>query len=134
MLDKTEAHLLADNANLLIALLTALRTLEVAPNIGILGSIEATLDEDEKTPERVRTYLLQDPIPRWNVWLPTIGWLLTHADHLPPGARPEVSRVMDLWQRHAPVGSPYREDIARVAFAWLDDLIATQRSRRYAQE
>ncbi len=134
MLDKTEAHLLADNANLLIALLTALRTLEVAPNIGILGSIEATLDEDEKTPERVRTYLLQDPIPRWNVWLPTIGWLLTHADHLPPGARLEVSRVMDLWQRHAPVGSPYREDIARVAFAWLDDLIATQRSRRYAQE
>jgi hypothetical protein len=133
MLDKAEAHLLADDGTLLIALLTALRTLDVAPNLGILGSIEAILDEDEKTSERVRTYLLQDPIPRWSVWRPTIEWLLSHADHLPIATRSEVARVMELWQRHAPPGSLYRGDIARVAFMWLDDLIAAKRSRLYAQ-
>jgi len=134
MLDKAETHLLADDASLLIALLTALRTVEVMPNLGLLGAIEATLEEDEKTPERIRTHLLQDPIPWWSVWSPTMGWLLDHADDLPTAARSEVARIMELWQRHARPDSMYRANIAQVAFTWLDDLSASRRNRHYAQE
>ncbi len=115
LLDGIERVLFADDGRRLGELLVALRTSEVAPN-PLLSLAAATIAED---PLEREALLLGIPLPRWRVWLPVLEWVLGRAERLPPRLRPEISEAMLLWQRTAPSSFPLREQIGRVALAWL---------------
>ena len=70
-------------------------------------------------PEEILTVLLQDPIPRWQVWVPLIGWLIERLDTWPDLIRPEAARLLEIWQQKTPLGSIYRKEIGEIALSWL---------------
>lgn len=118
LLDKAEPLLIADNARRLIELLVAVRTLEVMPNFSLMFLFtEAELQSSD----RVMPILMSDPIPRWSVWQPFMGWLLKHLNDLPTGVRPEAVKLMEIWQVKSPTGSVYRKEIGEIAIAWLKE-------------
>ncbi|MEJ1930872.1 ATP-binding protein, partial [Nostoc sp. NIES-2111] len=121
LLDKAEPLLIADNARRLIELLVAVRTLEVMPNFSLMSFFtEAEL----KSSNRVMPILMSDPIPRWSVWQPFMGWLLKRINDLPTNVRPEVVKLMEIWQVKSPTGSIYRKEIGEIAIAWLKEQAA----------
>ena len=65
--------------------------------------------------------LMSDPIPRWSVWQPFMGWLLKRLNDLPASVRPEVVKLMEIWQVKSPTGSIYRKEIGEIAIAWLEE-------------
>ncbi len=118
LLDKAEPLLIADNAQRLIELLVAVRTLEVMPNFSLMFLFtEAELQSSD----RVMPILMSDPIPRWSVWQPFMGWLLKRLDELPLSVRPEAVKLMEIWQVKSPTGSIYRKEIGEIAIAWLKE-------------
>ncbi|MEC4806938.1 MAG: ATP-binding protein [Jaaginema sp. PMC 1079.18] len=118
LLDKTEPLLIADNARRLIELLVAVRTLEVMPNFSLTSIFtEAEL----KSSDRVMPLVMSDPIPRWSVWQPFMGWLLKRLNDLPASVRPEAAKLMEIWQVKSPTGSIYRKEIGEIAIAWLEE-------------
>ncbi|OYD87531.1 hypothetical protein CDG77_28905 [Nostoc sp. 'Peltigera membranacea cyanobiont' 213] len=123
LLDKAEPLLIADNAQRLIELLVALRTLEVMPNFSLMYLFtKAELESSD----RVMSILMSDPIPRWSVWEPFMGWLLKHLNDLPTSVRPEVVKLMEIWQVKSPTGSIYRKEIGEIAIAWLKEQEASR--------
>lgn len=118
LLDKAEPLLIADNARRLIELLVAVRTLEVMPNFSLMFLFtEAELQSSD----RVMPLLMSDPIPRWSVWQPFMGWLLKRLNDLPTSVRPEAVKLMEIWQVKSPTGSIYRKEIGEIAIAWLKE-------------
>lgn len=118
LLDKAEPLLIADNARRLIELMVAIRTLEVMPNFSLMSLFtEAELQSSE----RVKSLLMSDPIPRWSVWQPFMGWLLKRLNDLPTTVRTEVVKLMEIWQVKSPIGSIYRKEIGEIAIAWLKE-------------
>jgi hypothetical protein len=118
LLDKAEPLLIADNARRLIELLVAVRTLEVMPNF----SLRSIFTEAElKASDRVMPLLMSDPIPRWSVWQPFMGWLLKRLNDLPTNVRPEAVKLMEIWQVKSPTGSIYRKEIGEIAIALLKE-------------
>ncbi|MEH1948226.1 MAG: hypothetical protein V7K77_14925, partial [Nostoc sp.] len=92
LLDKAEPLLIADNAQRLIELLVAIRTLEVMPNFSLIPvSTETML----KVRDHLMPVFMSDPIPKWSVWQPFIGWLLKRINDLPTNIRPEVVKIME---------------------------------------
>ena len=118
LLDRAEPLLIADNARRLIELLVAVRTLEVMPNFSLMFLFtEAELQSSD----RVMPLLMSDPIPRWSVWQPFMGWLLKRLNDLPTSVRPEAVKLMEIWQVKSPTGSIYRKEIGEIAIAWLKE-------------
>ncbi|MEP0857953.1 ATP-binding protein [Trichocoleus sp. DQ-U1] len=118
LLDKAEQLLIADNARRLIELLVAVRTLEVMPNFSLMSPFtEAELQSSD----RVMPLLMSDPIPRWSVWQPFMGWLLKRLNNLPVGIRPEAARLMEIWQTKTPAKAIYKREIGEIAIAWLEE-------------
>ncbi|MCT7963590.1 hypothetical protein NG791_23230 [Laspinema sp. D1] len=116
LLDKAEPLLMADNARRLIELMVAVRTSEVVPN----DSVKSLFTEEElQSSDRVMPILMSDPIPRWSVWQPFMGWLLKRLNDLPTGVRPEAVKLMEIWQVKSPTGSIYRKEIGEIALEWL---------------
>jgi hypothetical protein len=64
---------------------------------------------------------MSDPIPRWSVWQPFMGWLLKRLNGLPTTVRPEVVKLMEIWQVKSPIGSIYRKEIGEIAIALLKE-------------
>jgi hypothetical protein len=124
LLDKAEPLLIADNARRLIELLVAVRTLEVMPNF----SLKSLFTEAElKSSDRLMPLFMSDPIPRWSVWQPFMGWLLKRINDLPTNVRPETVKLMEIWQVKSPTGSIYRKEIGEIAIAWLEEKQAEDR-------
>ncbi len=118
LLDKAEPLLVADNARRLIELLVAVRTLEVMPNFSLMSFFtEAEL----KFSDRLMPLFMSDPIPRWSVWQPFMGWLLKRINDFPTNVRPEVVKLMEIWQVKSPTRSIYRKEIGEIAIAWLKE-------------
>jgi len=118
LLDKAEPLLIADNARRLIELLVAVRTLEVMPNFSLMSLFtEAEL----KFRDRLMPLFMSDPIPRWSVWQPFISWLLKRINDLPASVRPEVVKLMEIWQVKSQTGSIYRKEIGEIAIAWFKE-------------
>jgi hypothetical protein len=118
LLDKAEPLLIANNAQRLIELMVAIRTLEVMPNI----SLKRLFTEAElQSSDRVKSLLMSDPIPRWSVWQPFMGWLLKRLNDLPTTVRPEVVKLMEMWQVNSPIGFIYRKEIGEIAIALLKE-------------
>lgn len=116
LLDKAKDLLLADNGRRLVDLLVVLRTLEVNPNFSIMPFLEQVSKEQNF----ISPLLLAQPVPRWNIWTPIVGWLVKNAGELPEEAQPEAVRIFEAWQVQAPAGFPYRKEIGETAFTWLD--------------
>ncbi|MBD2580481.1 ATP-binding protein [Oscillatoria sp. FACHB-1406] len=118
LLDKAESPLIADNARRLIELMVAIRTLEVMPNFSLMSLFT---EEELRSSDRLMPLLMSDPIPRWSVWQPFMGWLLKHLNDLPTTVRPEVVKLMEIWQVKSPTDSIYRKEIGEIAIAWLNE-------------
>jgi hypothetical protein len=118
LLDKAEPLLIADNARRLIKLMVAIRTLEVMPNFSLMSFFT---EEELRSSDRVMPLLMSDPIPRLSVWQPFMGWLLKRLNNLPDSVRPEVVKLMEIWQVKSPIGSIYRKEIGEIAIAWLKE-------------
>ncbi len=118
LLDKAEPLLIADNARRLIELLVAVRTLEVMPNFSLMSLFP---EKALKFSDRLMPLLMSDPIPRWSVWQPFMGWLLKRLNDLPTNIRPEAVKLMEIWQVKSPRGSIYRKQIGEIAIAWLKE-------------
>ena len=118
LLDKAEPLLIADNARRLIELMVAIRTLEVMPNFSLMSFFT---EEELRSSDRVMPLLMSDPIPRWSVWQPFMGWLLKRINHLPAIVRPEAVKLMEIWQVKSPTGSIYRKEIGEIAIALLKE-------------
>ncbi|MEG5060762.1 ATP-binding protein [Microcoleus sp. A2-C5] len=118
LLDKAEPLLIADNARRLIELMVAIRTLEVMPNFSLMSFFT---EEELRSSDRVMPLLMSDPIPRWSVWQPFMGWLLKRINDLPAIVRPEAVKLMEIWQVKSPTGSIYRKEIGEIAIALLKE-------------
>lgn len=116
LLNKAKPLIIADNARRLIELLIAVRTLEVMPDFSLLNLFT---EAEIKVSDRLMPILMSNPIPRWSVWQPFMGWLLRHIHHLPINARLEIIKLMEIWQVRSPVGSIYRKEIGEIAMMWL---------------
>jgi hypothetical protein len=115
LLDKAELVVFADEGRRLRELLVAVRTVAVTPDFSLLPAIAMMAE----TPVDALSFLLMSPLPLWRVWTPFMGWLLSPIDKVPDSLRPEVAALMDIWQDKSPEGSPYREQIGRLALNWL---------------
>src|SRR5579871_91275 len=116
-LDKAELFLIANDGIRLNDLLVALRTVQVNPDSSLLPLTESI----EQTSDAILSLLLTYPIPRWNVWLPMMAWLLENANKFPASIRLEMVRLMEIWQRKAPNGAIYRKEIGELALRWLKE-------------
>jgi hypothetical protein len=118
LLEKVESVLFDEDGRRLINLLVTLRTLEVNPDYSLLPYL------DSETRERgdFMAVLMSRPLPRWKPWMAFLDWLIDRIDRLPSAVRPEVTKVMDIWQRQSPPGTKYRREIANVAFSWLKQI------------
>ncbi|MEA5472427.1 hypothetical protein, partial [Spirulina sp. 06S082] len=117
LLEKVESFLFSENAKYLIKLMIILRTIEVEPNFSYLNALEKT---NYSSSERMNI-LLRDPIPRWKIWQPFMKWILPRLTTLPKNARTEAIRLMEMWQLKISIGSIYRQEIAEIAFSWLQE-------------
>ncbi|MBC8492775.1 MAG: AAA family ATPase [Chloroflexi bacterium] len=115
LLCRIEQFLMAQDAQRLSDLLVALRTVEVNPDFSLVPIVERFIEE----PDDLLPFLLQDPVPRWWIWVPLIGWLLERIETFPDHIRPEAAKLMEIWQTMTPVGTIHREEIGKMAFTWL---------------
>lgn len=118
LLNKAKPLIISDNARRLIELLIAVRTLEVMPDFFLLNLFT---EAEIKASDRLMPILMSNPIPRWSVWQPFMGWLLRHIHDLPINARSEIIKLMEIWQVRSPVGSIYRKEIGEIAMMWLHE-------------
>ena len=118
LLDKAESLLIADDAKRLIELMIALRTVEVIPNFSLIPLSEQTKQE---LANQLMPLFMSDPIPRWSVWKPFIGWLLKRINNLPVAIRPEAARLMETWQTKTPAKAIYKREIGEIAITWLQE-------------
>jgi hypothetical protein len=118
LLDKAESLLIVDDAKRLIELMVALRTVEVIPNFSLIPLSKKTKQE---LANQLMPLFMSDPIPRWSVWQPFMGWLLKRINDLPAIVRPEAVKLMEIWQVKSPTGSIYRKEIGEIAIAWLEE-------------
>jgi hypothetical protein len=119
LLDKAKSFLIADDAKRLIELMVALRTVEVMPNFSLIPLSEQTKQE---LANQLMPLFMSDPIPRWSVWKPFMGWLLKRISNLPVGIRPEAARLMEIWQTKTPARAIYKREIGEIAIAWLKEV------------
>lgn len=106
--------LLQGNAERLKALLRAVRTQAIKPNL----QFESLLASSSVPPEERATMLLEYALPDPMVWFPVLGWLVPRLRTLPGALREEVSRLMMIWQRATWPRMPFRREIAEVALDW----------------
>lgn len=118
LLDKAESLLIVDDAKRLIELMVALRTVEVIPNFSLIPLSKKTKQE---LANQLMPLFMSDPIPRWSVWQPFMGWLLKRLNDLPLAIRPEIVKLMEIWQVKSPTGYIYRKEIGEIALAWLEE-------------
>jgi hypothetical protein len=118
LLDKAESLIIVDDAKRLIELMVALRTVEVIPNFSLIPLSKKTKQE---LANQLMPLFMSDPIPRWSVWQPFMGWLLKRINDLPAIVRPEAVKLMEIWQVKSPTGSIYRKEIGEIAIAWLEE-------------
>jgi predicted AAA+ superfamily ATPase len=118
LLDKAEPLLVRDDARRLTELLVALRTVEVSPNFSRLPFLK----DPNKPLDELIPILLSDPVPRWQVWLPLMGWLLPRLNNLPATVRPEAAKLMEMWQLKTPDRAIYRQEIGEIALTWLEQV------------
>ena len=116
LLNKIEDLLLDDGGKLLREMLIIARTAEVNPDVGLLSGLE---DFVKAKSQFIPPVFYSLPIPRWNTWVPFVTWLVQHADQLPETLRPEVARLLEIWQQRAPKSAPFRKEIGEIAFSWL---------------
>jgi hypothetical protein len=117
LLEKAREVLLAEDGQLLIDLLVALRTTEVDVDPRIAERTAAVAE----TPEEALALALRYPLPRWYAWYQTLRWLLQHAGKFNDAARHEAARVMEIWQERSGPGDPLRGEIGELALAWLKE-------------
>ena len=98
--------------------MVVLRTVEVMPNFSLIPLPAQTKQE---LANQLMPLFMSDPIPRWSIWKPFIGWLLEHIDNLPREIRLESSRLIRMWQTKTPTGSIYRREIGEISFKWLEE-------------
>jgi len=118
LLDKVEPLLLDDKAKNLIDLLVALRTTQMERDASFIKLAEKIGNNADEI-ELLRN---QSLFPRWRVWIPFMGWLLKKLDAFPENIRPEVTRILEIWQLKTPYGFIYRKDVGNVAFCWLGQI------------
>lgn len=118
LLDKAESFLIADDAKRLIELMVALRTVEVIPNFSLIPLSE---QKKQEVANQLMPLLMSDPIPRWSVWQPFMGWLLKRINNLSVAIRPEAARLMETWQTKTPAMAIYKREIGEIAIAWLKE-------------
>lgn len=118
ILNKAELFLIADNAKRLTDLMVALRTVEVIPNFSLIPLSTQTKQE---LANQLMPLFMSDPIPRWSVWAPFIGWLLKRLNDLPAGTRSEAARLMEIWQTKTLAKAIYKREIGEIAIAWLEE-------------
>jgi len=106
-----EPHLLANEGQLLSELLQAIRTISTAPS-PVLYEILAGLPQAE-----LEKYLAYARVPLVGQWLPVLGLILKHKDHLPPGCLEELASVVDLWMKTPDV--PLRKEIGHLCLDFL---------------
>ena len=116
LLNKAESLLIANNAQRLIELMVVLRTAEVMPNFSLIPLSAQTKQE---LANQLMPLFMSDPIPRWSVWKPFMGWLIKGIHELPISVRSEATELMEIWQTRSPVGSIYRKEIGEIAMMWL---------------
>jgi hypothetical protein len=116
LLDKAKSFLVLENAKRLIELMVALRTVEVVPNPSLISLFNPTKQESI---DQLMPVFMGDPIPRWHIWQPFIGWMIKHIDSFPDSVKPEFVKLMEISQTKAAIGSAYRKEIAGIAFKWL---------------
>jgi hypothetical protein len=116
LLNKVESLLIENDAKRLIELMVVLRTVEVMPNFSLMPLSTQTKQE---LANQLMPFFMSDPIPRWSIWQPFMGWLLERIDNLPRVTRLESSRLMKMWQIKTPTGSIYRREIGEISFKWL---------------
>jgi hypothetical protein len=117
LLDQVKPFLLQGHAQLLIELLTLMRTVEVTPDYSLLPIIEK-LGEDQVSQ---LSLLLSRPVPNWLSWLPLIDWFLAQTENWSNEVRVEMARLMELWLQQTPYGWRYRKEIGTLAFRWLEE-------------
>lgn len=118
ILNKAELFLIADNAKRLTDLMVALRTVEVIPNFSLIPLSTQTKQE---LANQLMPLFMSDPIPRWSVGAPFIGWLLKRLNDLPAGTRSEAARLMEIWQTKTLAKAIYKREIGEIAIAWLEE-------------
>lgn len=116
LLEKAQPSLLAEDGRRLADLLVATRTVAVSPDWSLLP---VALKVAEQHAELV-SLLLSSGLPRWEIWLPFMAWLLNLPNAIPVSLRPEVAKLMEAWQTKSPA-APLREQIGKTALAWLAD-------------
>jgi len=119
MLDAIEPHLLGDDGRLLSEMLKAIRTTSTVPAPALsdilAGAPQPQLDK----------YLAYARVPVVEQWLPLLGLILKHKDHLPQSCLSEVAEVFSMWMRESDV--PMREEIGEICIDFLQSDRATAR-------
>jgi energy-coupling factor transporter ATP-binding protein EcfA2 len=118
LLDRVRSFLKDDNAKCLIDLLIALRTTQM----DLDRSFPIIAKKMGYKVDEINLLQNQYLLPRWHIWIPFIGWLLKNLDDFTEDIRPEVTRIMEIWQLKTPYGAIYRKDIANIAFRWLSQI------------
>ncbi|HEY9709997.1 MAG TPA: hypothetical protein V6D48_17455, partial [Oculatellaceae cyanobacterium] len=108
-----------NDAKRLIELMVALRTVEVIPNFSLIPLSEQTKQE---LANQLMPLFMSDPIPKWSVWKPFIGWLLKRINNLPVAIRSEAARLMETWQTKTPARAIYKREIGEIAITWLEEV------------
>lgn len=106
--------LLQGNGDRLKALLRAVRTQAIKPNLQLEPLLARSSLPAEERATMVLEYAWPDPI----VWYAVLGWLVPRLRGLPGALREEVSRLMMIWQRATWPRMPFRREIAEVALDW----------------
>ncbi|MEH2446000.1 MAG: hypothetical protein V7K18_09510 [Nostoc sp.] len=95
---------------------------ELNEPLGLYRALMSLFTEAElKFSDRLMPLFMSDPIPRWSVWEPFMGWLLKRINDLPTNVRLEVVKLMEIWQVKSPTRSIYRKEIGEIAIAWLKE-------------
>jgi hypothetical protein len=115
ILPQMETALFARNQGLLRSVLLGLIADEVDPHPLAAGW---SRDGDDGGPLASAGYLL--PVPRPSTWIPVLSYMLKSYERFDRLSRDVALAAFNIWQRFSPTGSPYRAEIAAVAFREMD--------------
>lgn len=118
LLDKIESFLKDDNSKHLIDLIVALRTTQMDPDFSLIHAAKK-IGYD---PDLIELFRKDSTLPRWRVWIPFMSWLLRKLNDLPENAKPEVAKIMEIWQLKTPYRTIYRKELGNVALDWLEKI------------